>query len=537
MPSYDLLIKNGRIVDGTGKPARKAAVAVKGDRIAAVGEDVEGTAPQVIDARGKVVAPGFIDPHAHLELLLLFQPDSAEYVAQGVTTAVNGNCGHSVTPFASSRVLEYHYRNGLISMDFRRRAERYSWHDLAGYMETVKANGGTAINHATLLGHGTLRWSVMGGALDRPPTEEEAKQLEVLVREGMEQGAVGMSTGLAYIPSRYADTDEIVDVARVVAEYDGVYASHIRYYLGIEAATREAVEIGRRAGARVQVSHLHMGAVDAYRVIAEARAAGQPVLADTIPQSTGHLVRGDRLIQFIMTMTPELFDVGVEGVVKAIQTPQGRERISQVEPFFQQDPKKVFIVNTGDDNLEGRTVAEVAEERGVAPTDLMFDLLLADARAVTFWFGKDRDDAGEDFPPAEVIRYSWMGPGTDILMVEKSDPTAWYELMRPGCVFHFFRQARAAGVALEEIIRRMTSMPAEHFHLQGRGYLKAGAFADIVIFDPDELHYPSRQEIDYRTSRHLVQGMDTVIVNGVPVLEQGRQNERRPGVMLRRNES
>ncbi|MEW5865853.1 MAG: amidohydrolase family protein [Bacillota bacterium] len=533
MARHDILIRNGKVIDGTGKPPLGAEVAIRGDRIVDVGPNL-GEADHVIDAKGKVVAPGFIDPHAHLELLLLLQPDSSEYVAQGITTAVNGNCGHSVTPYESKRVLEYHYRNGLISIDFRNKAGGRSWKDLSGYIQAVKDNGGTAINHATLLGHGTLRWSVMGGALDRPPTEEENKELERLVAEGMEQGAVGMSTGLAYIPSRYATTEEIVDLTRTVAKYNGVYASHIRYYLGIEEATREAIEIGRRSGARVQVSHLHMGEVGAYKAIDEARAAGQPVLADTIPQSTGHLVRGDRLIQFIMTMTPELFDVGVEGVLEAIKTLEGRKRIAQVEPFFSHDPNDVYIVNTGDEKVEARTVADVAAEKGLTPQDLMFDLLLERETGVTFWFGRNRKDTGTDFPPAEVIQYPWMGPGSDVLMVEQSDPTGWYELMRPGCIVHFFRQARARGVSVEEIIRRMTSMPAEHFRLQDRGVLKKGAFADVVVFDPDELYYPSRDEVDYRTSRHLVKGMDRVIVNGVIVLENDVQNDRRPGRMLRR---
>lgn len=534
MPTLDVLLKNAKIVDGTGRPAYRGHVGFKGDRVRYLGRDSD-TPPEsavVIDAQGRVAAPGFVDPHAHLELLLFLQPESHEYAAQGFTTVVNGNCGHSVTPYQSARVLEYQYRNGLISPEFRDKVNRSQWSDFHEYTEAVRQNGGTAINHATLLGHGTLRWSVMGGALERPPSEAEADELETLVREGMEQGAFGLSTGLAYIPSRYADTEEIVQLAQVMAQYDGVYSSHIRYHAGIVEAVREAIAIGQASGARVQVSHLHMNSVESYQLVRQAQNEGLAVLADTIPQSTGHLVRGDRLVQFIMTMSPELFDVGVEGVYEAIKTAAGRERVKEIEPFFSQDPAQVFIANTGDDKLEGRTVAAVAAEQNKAASDVIFDLLLERGREVTFWFGRDRDDAGEDFPPSEVLQNPWMGPGSDIIMVEQADPTAWYELMRPGCVYHFMRQAGKAGLSLEETVRRMTSMPADHFQVKGRGRLAIGAYADLILFDPDTLQYPSRDEVDYRTSQHVVTGMDYVFVNGQTVVADGVQTAKRPGRML-----
>ncbi len=537
MPTLDVLIKNATIVDGTGRPSYRGHIGLKGDRVAYLGRegDTPPEAGNVIDAQGRVAAPGFVDPHAHLELLLFLQPESHEYAAQGFTTVVNGNCGHSVTPYQSEKVLEYQYRNGLISPEFRDKVNRSKWTNFAEYREVVRHHGGTAVNHATLLGHGTLRWSVMGGALDRPPSKAEAAELEALVREGMEQGAFGLSTGLAYIPSRYADADEIIQLAQVTAQYRGVYASHIRYHIGIVDAVREAIAIGRASGARVQVSHLHMNSVESYQLVREAQNEGLTVAADTIPQSTGHLVRGDRLVQFIMTMSPELFDVGVAGVYEAIKTSAGRERVKEIEPFFSQDPHQVFIANTDEDALEGRTVADVAQELKQSPSDVIFDLLLERGSGVTFWFGRDRDDAGEDFPSAEVMQNPWMGPGSDIIMVEQTDPTAWYELMRPGCVYHFLKQAAKAGLSLEEAIRRMTSLPADHFQIRGRGRLAMGDFADLVLFYPEALYYPNRDEVDYRTSQHAVSGMDYVFVNGQAVIAAGVQNDQRPGRMLVKN--
>ncbi|MGE5588933.1 MAG: N-acyl-D-amino-acid deacylase family protein [Clostridia bacterium] len=543
MQAFDILITNARVIDGTGKDAFIGKVGIRGDKIVHVspatppapsrtcGEEASPAhaAKTVIDARGKVVCPGFVDPHAHLELLILHQPRTEAYVAQGITTAINGNCGHSVTPYGTDRVLEYQYRNGLITQRFRETATPFRWTSFAEYVAGLAASGGTAINHGFLLGHGTLRWAVMGGAIDRPPNEDERKELERLVREGLEDGALGMSTGLAYIPSKFADTDEIVELAKVLAEYDATYASHIRYDLGIEAATAEAIEIGKRSGARVQVSHLHMGAPGAYRLIANAVEEGQDVAADTIPRSTGHLVRGDRLVQFVMTMSPEYFDVGVEGVLEAMRTREGRELFRDQEPFFRHDPAKVYIVNTGDPSLEGKTVADVAAARSVEPSDLIFDLLLARGKEVTFWFGKDRQDAAPDFPPDEVIRHPWLSPGTDILMVEDWDPTGWYELMRPGCMVTFMKQARRAGVRLEEVIRRMTSFPAKQFRISDRGVLEPGKAADVIVFDPDELSYPSLDEMDYSDPYKRASGMDYVIVNGTVVMAGGKQLDARPG--------
>lgn len=531
MQALDILVTNARVIDGTGKDAFMGAVGIKGDKIAFVARGAAGIAEAktVIDAGGKVVCPGFVDPHAHLELLILHQPRTEAYVAQGITTAINGNCGHSVTPYGTDHVLEYQYRNGLITQRFRETPTPFRWNSFSEYIAGLAAAGGTAINHGFLLGHGTLRWAVMGGAINRPPNEDERKELKRLVREGLEQGALGMSTGLAYIPSKYADTDEIVELAEVLAEYDATYASHIRYQLGIEAATAEAIEIGRRSGARVQVSHLHMGAPGAYRLIADAVAEGQDVAADTIPRSTGHLVRGDRLVQFIMTMSPEYFDVGVDGVLDAMRTPEGRRLFVHQEPFFTHDPAEVYIVNTGDASLEGRTVADVASARSVSPPDLIFDLLLEKGKEVTFWFGKDRQDAAPDFPPDEVIRYPWLSPGTDILMVEDWDPQGWYELMRPGCNVTFMRQARRAGVRLEEVIRRMTSFPAKQFRIKDRGVLEEGKAADVIVFDPDAFAYPAADEIDYSNPYTRATGMDYVIVNGTIVMAGGQQLDALPG--------
>jgi len=527
-PEYDIVIRDGFIVDGTGNPGFTGDVAVRGDRIVRTATHIEGTAPIEVDAGGKTVTPGFIDPHAHNELICFTNPTLKEYVYQGVTTVINGNCGHSVTPYGADNVREYMYRNGLIGP--RQRALDIQWDDLSGYHQAVRDNGGTSINQATLLGHGTLRWSVMKGAKKRSPSPAEAGELKRLVAEGLEQGAVGMSTGLAYIPSSYSTTEELIEIARVLADHDAVYASHVRSGIGLVEAVREALEIGRRSGCRVQVSHLSMASQESYRLISEARADGLEVAVDTIPLSTGHLIRKDRMVQFTMTLSPEYFDQGVDAVLEAMKTREGREQFVEENFLYQGDKTELFIVNCSREDWEGRSVADIAEELGKEPTDLVFNIILDDDLEATFWQGRRRSHRDGAYPPAEVIQNRLLGPGSDILLVDPLDPTSWYELVRPGTFPIFLQLGLRAGVPLEELVRRCTSLPAQTFRLFDMGVLSEGKRADIIVFDRDSFDFPNRYELDYSKPVTMATGVEYVLVNGTPVLEKGNFVENaRPG--------
>ena len=224
-PPLDVVIKNGRVIDGTGRAAFEAAVGIRGGVIADIGVIPDSAARQVIDAKGQYVCPGFIDPHAHEEILMVADPVLEKFVRQGVTTLVNGNCGHSVTPYRAKTVLEYWYREALISK--KRSLMKVDWEGVDGYAKVIAGIGAT-INSAVLLGYGGIRWGAMHGGHDRPPTDAEWKEIERLVAMGLEQGAVGMSTGLAYRPCFYAKTDELIRVAQILAKHDKVYASHLR---------------------------------------------------------------------------------------------------------------------------------------------------------------------------------------------------------------------------------------------------------------------------------------------------------------------
>lgn len=525
MADADILIKNGFIVDGTGNPGFRGDIAVKGDKIVEISTRINTGAEKIIDAKGDMVSPGFIDPHVHEETVALHDGLFEVFLKQGVTTTINGNCGHSVTPLDSSNVYEYYYLNGLISREAKEKynREQPKWSNFKEYCAVIRDKG-TNINLGLLLGHGTIRWTAMGGSKDRKPTEEEEKEILQYIREGMEQGAFGISTGLSYIPSRYADTEEIIKCAKVVAEYDGVYATHARYYIGYLESTLEAIEIGAKSGARVQVSHLTVTSPESFDAILEARKRGVEIAVDTIPRSTGHCTRKDRLIQFIMATSSEFFDLGIDGVKAALRTPEGRAEILKDTFIFGNEMCNVFVINTGDPKIEHRSIQEIADERGIEdPKELMLDFLADDNDKYTFWTG---GPSRKDFPMGPHARNIQDNPlvmvGTDTIFGEPWDPGAWYELQRRGGFPIFMDMYRKGGVRVEEIVRRNTSLAAQQFRLNDRGLLKEGMKADISVIDLNSYSYPLPTEIDYSNPLVCAEGVRYVLVNGKLALDEGK---------------
>jgi len=524
MQPYNIIIKNGFIVDGTGSPGFVGDVAIRDDKISKIATHIDAPAERVIDAQGKMVSPGFIDPHVHEETVILHDGNFEVYLKEGVTTTISGNCGHSITPGNSHNIYEYYYKNGLITEEGRDKYTREIpvWTDFTGYCDVIRSKG-VNINVGFLLGHGTIRWVVMHGSKDRPPTPDEESRILAYIAEGMQQGALGISTGLSYIPSRYADTDEIVKCAEVVARYDGVYATHARYYIGIVESTEEAIEIGERSGARVQVSHLKPVSPESYNKVLEARHRGLEICIDTIPRSTGHCIRKDRLLQFIMALSSELFDLGVKGVKAALQNPEGRALVMRDAYIFGNDMAQVFVINTEDEEIEGKSIAAVAADRGYEePKELLLDLLGDDCEAYTFWLG---GPSRADFPwetHTESVRNNpLVMVGSDIIFGEPWDPASWYELQRRGGFIHFVQSYREAGVPVEEVVRRNTSMAATMFRLFDRGVLRPGMKADIAIIDLDAYSYPNPDEIDYSDPLAIAEGVAYVLVNGQLALDDG----------------
>ena len=521
---HDLIVRGGLVVDGTGAPGFVADLAVDGHRITKIARGPRESAAEIVDATGKVVIPGLIDPHVHEEWVCFVDGAFEHFLRQGVTTVVNGNCGHGPLPGPRDNFIDYFWGNGLLSTrqkdDYKKRFPE--WGDLAAYMAAVQ-KAGTNINLATLLGHGTIRWTVMKGAKDRPPTKDEAKEIESHLRRGMEQGAMGVSFGLDYVPSRYARLEELVEVAKIVGEYDGVAAAHLRHAIGVREATEEFVKVGRLSGAKIQVSHLKSTCPEAFEVARRAvDEEGLRVRVDTIPRSTGHCTSKSRLILFIMALSDELFAGGPEGVRKALATREGRATVKKDASIFSGDKSDLYIVLSEDPGLEARSVKDIAAGRGVDPDECMLDLL-ADEKDYTFWMG---GPSRKDFPAAghvdSIVANPYVSVGTDEIMGDPERPYDWYELQRRGGFPIFFRMYRDKGVPVEEIVRRNTTMVAGQFGLSGRGRLAEGYFADIAVLDPDAYSFPAATMESYKNPLATAKGVHTVIVNGKCALKEGR---------------
>jgi N-acyl-D-aspartate/D-glutamate deacylase len=538
---YDIIIRGGLVFDGTGAPPNVADVAVQGGKVVAIGNlaTESGEAFRIVDATGKIVIPGFIDPHVHEEMTLFSDNAYELFLRQGVTTTVNGNCGHSVTPGGTDYIVDYFFNNGLISENNKTQFKRNfpKWEDFSGYVEAARRTG-VNVNLVVLLGHGTIRQFVMNGAHDRPPTAEEKKRIDAILRAGLSQGAWGVSFGLDYVPSRYAKTEELVDVAKIAKEYDGVVSAHLRHWIGTKEAVQEMVSVCHRTGVTTQISHLKSNAEDAFEEAERAAAEGLPLRIDTIPKSSGHCNRKDKLLQSIMAISDELFDKGVEGVKRALHTKEGREVIKRdAHAKFGMDKEKVFIVISEDPALEGKSIAQIARERGDSdPTETMLDLA-GDDKEYTFWLGgPTRDDFGRDHSKT-IMANPYVSVGTDRIMGDPDDPFFWYELLRYGGFPTFMKMYRKAGVAVEEIVRRNTSLVADHFGIKGRGRLQEGYCADIAVIDLEKYDFPEPNEVDCRKPLTMASGVEYVMVNGVLAIDGGELKKSLSGSVLLRNEN
>lgn len=500
----DLLIKNGFVIDGSGKPGFPADLAISQGKITDIATGLDCQAPRLIDASGLTVCPGFIDPHVHAELTVLSQGVFAEFLRQGVTTLVTGNCGHSLVNGSSEQIYAYMTQKGLVSSPSVEilKAQVPAWQDFPAYLEIVKRKG-ISVNMGFLLGHGTLRWQVMGNSKNKPSLKEEAK-IASLIHKGMEQGALGLSTGLTYSPGKYADTAELIKFAQVAGKYDGIYTSHLRNYLGIPAAVEEAITIGERANLRVQISHLTPTSPESFQTILSARECGLDIALDTIPQSSGHFRRKDRLFQYLTTQ-PFPSPPAVQKLIKKLRFKE-----------------KLQVVNSSDPQLENRTLADLAGERQLEIPELLFTLLANSDSQLTFCEGGlQRADFPGDPYPDSVASNPLVMVGSDTVSGEINDPLAWFELFRRGAFPIYIRLCRQKGVRLEEIIRRITSLPARQFRLTDRGLLAKGQAADLTIIDMDSYTYPSLKEIDYKNPLATAAGVKYTLVNGQTALDNG----------------
>lgn len=518
---HDVVIRNARIVDGTGGPSRHGDVAVAGDRIAAAAARVPGPARLELDARGMAAAPGFVNILSWANASLLVDGRSQSDLRQGVTLEVLGE-GISMGPLSPAMKREMADRQGDLRFEV-------AWTTLGEYLEHLAARG-ISCNVASFMGATTARIHELGYE-DRRPSPAELDRMRGLVRAAMAEGAVGVSSALIYPPATYSDTAELTALAEVAAESDGLYISHIRNEeASIDAALDEFFTIVRTSGVRGEIYHLKIsgranwkrlpGVLD--RIEAE-RARGLPVTADVYPytaSSTG----------LDTAIKPWAHEGGEAALIARLRDPASRERIRREMTVFA-DPEQILVVGFKQEALKtltGRTLAEVAAARGTSWQDAVMDLIVendGDVGAVFFTMSEDNVRAIIQRPwvsfCSDAGSYAAEGPFLRI----GTHPRAYGSFAR--VLGRYVREQRA--LTLEEAVRRLAALPAEVLRLPDRGRLVPGACADVVVFDPDTVI----DRATYQQPHQYATGVAHVLVNGIPVIRDGEHTGATPGRVVR----
>jgi dihydroorotase/N-acyl-D-amino-acid deacylase len=529
---YDLIIRNGHIIDGTASPWYSGDVAIRGGRIAALGALVDAKAQKTIDASGMVVAPGFIDMLGQSDLSILVNPRLPSKIFQGITTEITGE-GSSAAPLddsiiAADRVAYEHFK---IDPD---------WRSFADYFARLERQG-IGINVAHYVGATQVRRMVLGD-VDRAPTGAELNQMRALVGQAMRDGAVGLSTSLQYPPAPYAKTEELIALAAEAARYGGVYATHMRSESDdILPALDEAIRIGREAGLPVEIWHLKVAGKrnwgrmpEVVARIESARRAGVDIAADTYAYTAW--------FNSLSAMVPPwAHDGGTAKLLERLRDPSARRRIrrdmetpgSWENNAWQEisGPEAILIgavQNPALLGLQGKTLAEVAKQKKADPIDAMLDLLIEDQgyTSVAVFGMAEKDVVLALKQPWVSINNDSQGTAPDgILGQEHPHPRAYGTF--PRILRKYVREEKA--LTLEDAIRKFSSLPAQRMRLGDRGVLKAGMWADVVVFDPAQV----RDLATFAQPNQLSEGMRWVLVNGVPVVADGKETGKLPGKVLR----
>ena len=531
-PQYDLLIRNGRVVDGTGRAGYVADVAVRGDRIARIGKLGGARARRVIDARGLVVAPGFIDMLGQSEINLLIDPRAMSKVMQGVTTEVTGE-GSTVAPMNEKLAAE--------DADFYRRFNvTVDWQTFGQYFSRLERQG-TGVNVATFVGATQVRAYVVGFD-DRAPTVDELIEMRRVVAQAMEDGALGLSTSLQYVPARFAKTNEIVELAMAAKRYGGIYATHQRSEANsIDDSLKEVFEIGRRARVPVEIWHLktaykkNWGRMpEILKRIEAARARGQDVTADVYPYTAAST-------SLSACLPPWALEGGTARMLERLSDPKTRERLKRDIMSDSKDWENIFlgsggaggvlvssVVNPSLENLQGKRIAEIAAEQKKDDLDALFDLILADhgeTDAIYFMMSEDDLRAALRAPFVSICTDSAARATDGPLSRDKGHPRGWGSY--PRILARYVRDEKL--LTLEQAVRKMTMMPATRVGLRDRGVIRQGAFADITIFDPLTV----RDRSTFENPNQYPEGIPFVITNGQLSVDNGQRTSALAGRVLR----
>lgn len=529
-----LLIKNAFLVDGSGNPGKRGSLLIKGERIERVHTEeavTDGKVDEVIDAKGWVVSPGFIDIHSHQDAMIFVDPLSEAKLRQGVTTEVTGNCGFGPFPAPKDKEKLKIFTDLMKSLDFKFPETGIFWTDFDSFMGAVEEQEfGT--NLLPLVAHGALRVNVMGGD-QKKPTEAEMSEMVVLLKNTLDQGAWGMSSGLAYAPGSFAEPEEIVELCREIKRQKSYYVSHIRnegdQVLG---SIDETIEVGRKTGCRVNISHLKaMGVANWHQAdillgkINDAKKEGIDVSADQYPYPASSTILG--------VLVPKWANDG--GTIEMCERLQNREEnptlLGEIEANMMSrgGPDRIIITRCAtvyDPPVGGKTISEIAKEFNLSAIDTIAKLIIESSNAVMAIYLSIADEDVE-----EILKDKDIMVGSDGLVnmeyPQYSHPRAFGTF--PRVLGKYVRENKA--LSLESAIRKMTSLPAERIGLTDRGLLKPGYIADITIFDPTTI-------IDKGTYTHANQhpvGIHYVMMNGEWIIKEGELTGKKCGKILRKD--
>ena len=531
-PDYDIIIKNGRVIDGSGSPGHNADIGIKNDRIVRVGNLKGAKATRVIDAHGLVVAPGFIDMLGQSETYLLIDPRAMSKVMMGVTTEITGE-GESIAPINERQIKE--------NEDFNKRYNlNIDWRTLDEYFKRVEKQG-MGLNLGTFVGATQVREFVIGFD-NRPPTPAELEQMKKLVADAMKEGALGLSTSLQYVPARFAKTDEIVELAKVAHQYGGIYATHQRSEANaLDESLAEVFEIARRAQIPVEIWHLktaykkNWGRMpEVLKKIEQARAQGLNIGANVYPYVAGSTALS-------ACLPPWAQEGGTDRMLARLRDKATRERLKQEIMTDTKEWENIYlgsggpsgiligaVVNRDLEAMQGKRLSEIAAEQNKDPLDALFDFILADhgqTGAIYFMMSEDDLRAAMRAPFVSICTDSGARAADGPLAGSKSHPRGWGSY--PRILGRYVREEKL--LTLEQAIYKMTGLSAKKVGLRERGLIKEGMYADITIFDPQKVI----DRATFEMPNQYPEGIQYVIINGQLAVDDGKRTPALSGRVLR----
>ena len=539
--TFDLLIKNGTIIDGTGNIGFKADIAILNEKISKIMYKIDNDAKKVIDATDLIVCPGFIDMHSHSDTGIPYDNRLQSIVTQGITSSVVGQCGYSLAPI-SEEFYEIFKKDFDMSAPPGVEPAELTWRTFDEYLNEVEKNK-ISSNIIPLVGFGPVRIAAGTGYNNREPAFEEMEKMKGFVEDSMRAGAFGLSTGLIYSPQVYAKTDEIIELVKVVAKFNGLYCSHMRNEGNqLIEAIREVIEIVEKSGVRgAQISHFKASgkanwdkAIEAIKLVEDANNKGMDITCDQYPYNRG-------ATSMTALLPPWVHEGGIDEMMKRLASEEMKQKIKKDmeegaedydEWYKDTGPDKIYVASVKEDiwrDIEGKTVEEITKIKGKNhPIETILDILLENECEVAITVESMSEENIK-----RIMKSKYTSIGTDGWGISPDGPLSYgkphprYYGTFPRIIRKYVKEEGL--LSLEEAIRKMTSLSAQKMGVFDRGLIREEMYADIVVFDLDRIN----DKATFEDPHQISEGFEYVIVNGVIVVEKEKQNENLPGKVLR----